>query len=295
MPAVSNRSWKSATIAPIAIFHSNRTARKMQTRTRKMIKARTAALVMSLPQDELTAWTVTSSPNRDSSASCTRVWSAGLSSPALSRMERVPPAPTTCGALGTSAPASSATRCASAGSAATARNWNDVPPENSIPRLKLRNTKLPTQTSSRIAETAYHRLRLPMNSKTASPVSSLRNMRSRNISGLLGRNTAAGGAGGHRLRGGGALGGRDPLHRAESGDSVRGEGLAAGEQRDHRMREQVDDHQVQDRRHAQGEGEALHRAGGEDVEDRGGEEGDGVGRQDRPPGPYPGPRHGGPW
>ena len=38
-----------------------------------------------------------------------------------------------------------------------------------MPRLKPRKMKLPTQISSRTAETQYQRLRLPMKSKTASP------------------------------------------------------------------------------------------------------------------------------
>ena len=166
---MSSRSWKSATIAPTAIFHSNRIAMKMQTAMRKITRPRMAALVMSPPQDELTAWTVTSWPKRDSSAFFTVVCSAGLSSPVLIRICRLPPEPTTCGVDATSAPAASAASWACAGSAATARNWNEVPPENSMPRLKPRKTKLATHSTSSPTDTQYHRLRLPMKSKTASP------------------------------------------------------------------------------------------------------------------------------
>ena len=58
------------------------------------------------------------------------------------------------------------------------------------------------------------------------------------------------------------------------------------------MGEQEDDDEVEDRRQAEREGEALHVAGGEVVQDRRGEERHGVGRQDRAPRPHPGPRDG---
>src|SRR5918993_445390 len=267
-------------------------AMKMQTAIRKITRPRMAALVMSLPQDELTAWTVTSWPKRDSSASATRICSVGLSSPVRMMTDRVPPAPTICGVVATSAPAASAASWACAGSTAAAWNWNAVPPENSMPRLKPRKTKLPTQSSSSATDTQYHRLRLPMKSKTASPALSRRI--SVSMSGLLGRHPAAGGPGGGRRGGGRGLG--RPLrghllHRAEPGEPRRHEGLAARGQGDDRMGEEEDDDQVEDRRHAEGEGEALHVARGQVVEDRGGEEGHRVRGQDRPPGPDPGPRH----
>ena len=132
------------------------------------------------------------------------------------------------------------------------------------------------------------RLRWPMKSKTASPAFSSVEPASRHCSGLLRRGR---GRGGRRL-------GRGPAGRAvaavmalrscrrraarpamplrpataEAGDPRRHERLAAGEQRDDRVGEQEDDHQVEDRRHAEGEREALHVAGGEVVEDRRGEE-----------------------
>jgi hypothetical protein len=55
--------------------------------------------------------------------------------------------------------------------------------------------------------------------------------------------------------------------------------------------EEEDDDQVQDRRHAQGEGEALHVTDREHVEDRRGEEADRVGREDRATGTHPAPGH----
>src|SRR6185437_8292469 len=137
----------------------------------KNTRPRIADLVMSLPQDELTACTVTCSRNRDCSAFFTLVCSGADSSPALTRIDRLPPAPTICGVFCTSAPACSATDCTSAGCAVVALNWNWVPPSNSMPKLNPRTMKLVIDSSSSTADTQYQRLRLPMKSKTASPAS----------------------------------------------------------------------------------------------------------------------------
>ena len=67
------------------------------------------------------------------------------------------------------------------------------------------------------------------------------------------------------------------------------------DEHDHqRVGEEEDDDQVEDRRQAQGEREALHVTDGQQVQDRGGQEADRVGREDRPPGADPRPRHGRP-
>ena len=56
MPAVRIRSWSSAAIAPTAIRHSNADRDEIcSTAIRKITRPRIAALVISLPQDELTA------------------------------------------------------------------------------------------------------------------------------------------------------------------------------------------------------------------------------------------------
>ncbi len=169
---MSSRSCSNARIAAIAIFCSNRIQMYTLTRSRKTTRAIRAFSVTSSPQDELTVLSVTASASTFSSlaiASLTLAVSSTFSVAAFMTYLVCAPLPASwidC----TSAPADSAASCTcSVLVPAGLSTVNEVPPENSIPQLKPRNTISAMQMTVRTAETMYHRLREPMKSIFVSP------------------------------------------------------------------------------------------------------------------------------
>ena len=143
MPAVSSRSWNSATIAPTAIFDSNRIAMKMQTATRKTTRPRSACVGdVAAPRraDRLDGHLAGRCRRRRPARPTTVALGRRAQLAGLAQDRRVSPRRRPAALDATSAPASSAASCTCAELRRRRPELEAVPPANSMPKLKPRKT-----------------------------------------------------------------------------------------------------------------------------------------------------------